>query len=178
MDQPQERKPRKPYRRYDKVETMKQFLREIRKGRTLSDICSDDGMPTVMVIMKWVETDPKFAAAYHKAREIGFDTMAEMSLDLYKDPPRLPNGKVDFGHVAWLRAKTDHLMRLLGQWTKRYRQQAQVEHGGSVGLNVITGVPTLPEEVKPAEVLPPPAESLGVEIGVPKPVEADDVRNG
>jgi hypothetical protein len=48
------------------------ILRELRAGRSLHDICSDDGMPHRATVTNWVEQDREgFAARYRQARQIG-----------------------------------------------------------------------------------------------------------
>lgn len=48
------------------------ILRELRAGRSLHDICGEDGMPHHDTITKWVRQDREgFAARYRQAREIG-----------------------------------------------------------------------------------------------------------
>jgi hypothetical protein len=55
-------------------------------GRTLLDVCDDEGMPTSRTVHSWVSEDREgFAARYHRAREIGCHTIADEILAIADD---------------------------------------------------------------------------------------------
>ena len=57
------------------------ILRELRRGRSLCEVCRDAGMPHHDTITKWVKQDREgFAARYRQARQIGHDSSAERLL--------------------------------------------------------------------------------------------------
>jgi hypothetical protein len=54
------------------------ILAELREGRSLRDVCRDDGMPSTGTVFLWVEEDRDgFAARYYQARDIGYLVVAE-----------------------------------------------------------------------------------------------------
>jgi transposase-like protein len=53
------------------TELGERILREIESGRSLHDICRDDGMPNYSTALGWTARLREFAARYHRARAIG-----------------------------------------------------------------------------------------------------------
>jgi hypothetical protein len=55
------------------------ILGELRAGRSLHDVCCDDGMPHRATVTKWVEQDREgFAARYRQARQIGHGSSGDV----------------------------------------------------------------------------------------------------
>lgn len=53
------------------------------EGESLNSICKDEGMPSEAAVRAWALEDREgFAAKYTRAREIGYDCMAEQILSL------------------------------------------------------------------------------------------------
>jgi len=53
-------------------EIAERVLAEVARGRTLTDICRDDGMPAYDTVRRWAAMDRRgFAARFAHAREIG-----------------------------------------------------------------------------------------------------------
>jgi hypothetical protein len=51
---------------------------ELRAGRSLLEVCRDDGMPTDHAVRQWMKSDRDgFAARYRQAREIGYLALAD-----------------------------------------------------------------------------------------------------
>lgn len=77
-------------------------------GRTLIDVCRDDGMPSDAAVRQWALEDrgPGFASQYARAREIGYHRMADEVL-----------GIADDGRNDWIEreqgksANTEHIQR-------------------------------------------------------------------
>jgi hypothetical protein len=55
------------------------ILDQLRSGRTLRSICRGDGMPAVSTVLLWASKD---RARYDFARELGYDMMADVILDI------------------------------------------------------------------------------------------------
>jgi len=53
------------------TELGERILREIESGRSLHDVCRDDGMPGYKAALGWTARLREFAARYHRARAIG-----------------------------------------------------------------------------------------------------------
>ena len=61
------------------------ILEQLRSGRTLRSICRRDGMPVVSTVLLWARAD---RARYDLAREIGYDMMADIIVDIADNVPR------------------------------------------------------------------------------------------
>lgn len=59
---------------------------ELAAGRSLRDVCNDDDMPAESTVRAWaVEDRNGFSAQYTKAREIGYQSMADELLEIADD---------------------------------------------------------------------------------------------
>jgi hypothetical protein len=68
------------------TELAEKVLEQLMKGRTLSDVCRDDGMPAAQTVRRWVFDDPEgFAARYLRARQIGAVAMAHQAYEIAAD---------------------------------------------------------------------------------------------
>jgi hypothetical protein len=68
------------------AEIAARILEELSSGRTLVDVCGDEGLPTSRTVQTWVKEDREgFAARYRLAREIGCHTIADEILAIADD---------------------------------------------------------------------------------------------
>lgn len=64
-------------------ETANYIIDELTKGRTLNDICREEGMPASATVREWALNDRDgFSARYATAREIGYHVMADEIIDI------------------------------------------------------------------------------------------------
>jgi hypothetical protein len=56
------------------------------EGEPLRQICRDLHMPAWRTVYDWIEKDPDFAARIARARELGFDAIAEEALEIANTP--------------------------------------------------------------------------------------------
>jgi hypothetical protein len=60
-------------------EIQARFLEQIQTGRSMRQVCTDDGMPHAATIMRWISEDADFASKYARARmtqaDVLFDRM-------------------------------------------------------------------------------------------------------
>ena len=83
-----------------------------------------------------MDKDAEFDARIARAREDGYDVIADQCMALADDQP------LDQVYVAWRRLQVETRLKLLAKWNpKKDGDRQQLEHGGGVILNVITGVP-------------------------------------
>lgn len=55
-------------------------------GEPLAQICRDDHMPAFQKVYEWMGRDPALSGAIARAREIGYDKMAEEVLEIADNP--------------------------------------------------------------------------------------------
>ena len=83
-----------------------------------------------------MDKDAEFDARIARAREDGYDELAEKCMRIAFDPCR------DQVEVTQRRLQVDTILKLLAKWNpKKYGDRQAVAHEGGVTLNVITGVP-------------------------------------
>jgi hypothetical protein len=103
-------------------------------------------MPAARTVRDWIEQKPEVSAAIARAREIGFDAIAQDTLAIADD------GRNDFmgrlaadgdekaqlafnaEHVQRSRLRVDTRLKLLAKWDpKRYGDKAAIDHTSSDG---------------------------------------------
>jgi len=117
------------------------------EGETLRQICRDERMPAWRTVYDWKEANPEFAARFARAREIGFDAIAEDSLSLLEEKPERTGtqfgDKVDPGYVAWQKNRAEQRLKLLAKWSpKKYGDKVALTDGDGKPLQ--GGAPVVP----------------------------------
>lgn len=109
-----------------------EIIEWISAGKTLASYCRQDGKIQRRVVSDWCQKDTVFAARFARAREEGFDVLAEQVYELAnEEPPRDNHGRVDSGWVQWRRNQMEYLLKLLAKWDpKRYGELQRIAHGG------------------------------------------------
>jgi hypothetical protein len=132
-------------------------------GESLYAICQDAHMPTEKAVRLWVETRPdSFAPMYTRAREFGYDSIAEAILSLGTDKAACsgPDGYIDNGEVQRLRMLSENRKWLLSKMQpKRYGDKVTQEITGEDGGALITRIELVPV---------PPKSRLIEHIGSPE----------
>jgi hypothetical protein len=59
-----------------------QIIGWLSEGKTLRDFCRQEQMPSYQSIFRWLDEDPAFALDYARAREVGFEILAEEALHI------------------------------------------------------------------------------------------------
>lgn len=113
----------------------------ISNGKTLRDYCRQDGKPHFNTVYGWIEKDEDFAMRFAHARDTGHDVIAQECMEIIDTFPMMADGdgksRIDAGHVAWMKNRVEMRLKLLAKWNpKKYGDKLDVEHKGSVGLNI------------------------------------------
>ncbi len=67
-------------------EIAQEICEKLAQGRTLRDVCRDDGMPAESTVRLWALEDREgFSAQYARAREIGYMSMADELMEVADD---------------------------------------------------------------------------------------------
>jgi len=68
-------------------ELAEEICRKLASGRSLNSIAGDRGMPAACTVFNWARKDVDgFAAAYARARAIGYEALADEILDIADNP--------------------------------------------------------------------------------------------
>jgi hypothetical protein len=117
-------------------ETADEIVEWIEQGKTLRDYCRQPGKPHYNTVYQWLDKDEEFNVRFVRAREVGYEALAQ-ECQAIADENCLD--QVDVGRN---RLRVETRLKLLAKWwPQKYGDRQAVEHGGSVSLNVITGVP-------------------------------------
>ena len=105
----------------------KEICERLSTGEPMAVICRDKHMPSVTTVWNWTQADPAVAESIARAREDGFDAIAQKALEIADDTDGDPQRD---------RLRVDTRLKLLAKWDpKRYGDKTAVEHSG--GLTVI-----------------------------------------
>src|SRR5574340_1272676 len=116
----------------------------ISTGETLQAICRCDGMPPWRTVYQWMEDHPEFAASIARARDIGYDAIAEDTLRIADDatndymerigPDDAPGYALNGEHVQRSKLRIETRLKLLAKWSpKKYGERVNLDHSGKVG---------------------------------------------
>lgn len=117
---------------FNREELVPQICARLATGEPMTQICRSPGMPDPTSVWLWSEADPEIAKAIARARQAGYDAIAEDALAIAEG--RNPV-KVE-GDVP---AQRDKLrihtrMQLLAKWDpKRYGDNVQLRHANAQG---------------------------------------------
>jgi hypothetical protein len=78
------------------AEIQDQLLAEIQTGRSLRQVCKDEGMPHFTTVLRWVAACPDFAIRYTRARVAQADTLFDRMEEVEE---QVSNGTMD-SHAA------------------------------------------------------------------------------
>lgn len=128
-------------------ELLDEICRRIADGETLRSICRDEHMPSWRAVYDWINDDAEFSSRIARARELGFDAIAEEALAI-ADTPRegeereeSDNGvKVKKGDMLGHRKlQVETRLKLLAKWSpKKYGDATNLNVSGSLALPSMT----------------------------------------
>lgn len=68
------------------TEQAEEICERIANGEPLRVICRDEHMPAWRTVYHWIEAQPEFAARIARARDLGYDAIAEEALEIANTP--------------------------------------------------------------------------------------------
>lgn len=113
------------------------------EGEPLRQICRDLHMPAWRTVYHWIEDDQDLAARIARARQLGFDAIAEEALEIANTPVVGEETEDDGEKVKVKRGdmlghrklQVETRLKLLAKWDpKRYGDRQQVEVSGKLTL--------------------------------------------
>lgn len=131
-------------------EVIERLLTGIADGQTLRALCREDGMPNWRTVYDWIEADAELAARFERAREIGFDAIAEDILT------NVDNVVAIGEHIQRSKLQVETRLKLLAKWhPKKYGDKQTVDVGNKDGetLKVDSNVDTVALTLQLAEAL-------------------------
>jgi hypothetical protein len=125
-------------------EIVDEIMESIADGVPLREICRREGMPNWRTVYDWLEADEELAARFARARDIGFDAIAEETLEIADDGTndwterKRQDGStdtvLDSEHVQRSKLRIETRLKLLAKWSpKKYGDKQTVEVGNKDG---------------------------------------------
>lgn len=116
----------------------------IATGEPLTVICRSEGMPRWRTVYDWLDAHDQFSADFARARQIGFDAIAEEALGIANTPCEGIDVEEDADGTVVKRRRADALghrklqvetrLKLLAKWDpKRYGERVATELSGPNG---------------------------------------------
>jgi hypothetical protein len=110
------------------TEIVEEICRRLANGEPLTHICRDEHMPEPRTVRLWQLEDEQVAARIARARDIGFDAIAEECLTISDDKEEDPQSR---------RVMVETRLKLLAKWChRRYGDKVELEHSGKIDSNV------------------------------------------
>ncbi len=126
------------------------------EGESLRSICRSPDMPSRPTVMAWLDKHPEFFDRYARARDIGYELLADEILDIADDgrndwverhDPENPGYKTNREHIARSRLRIDTRKWVLARMLpKKFGERQKSEPGGQVTFNVVTGIERAPND--------------------------------
>ncbi len=137
---PPRKKPRGLRVKYSK-EIAEKLLKEMEKGRTLSEICKNDkGMPTYASVQYWIRKGTHgFDKEYKKSREIQIQLWIDQMVDLAEEPPPTAPDTIEDRNERKLWVNAENQRRRLKIDTLKFiaaKLAPNLGYGEHHGLNV------------------------------------------
>lgn len=120
-----------------------EIVNRISEGETLRAICRELHMPHWSTVYNWIDTYPDFAQRIARARELGYDAIAEEALQIANTTEA--GITEESGPLGTKTTKSDMLghrklqietrLKLLAKWSpKKYGDRQAIDLGGSVEI--------------------------------------------
>jgi hypothetical protein len=115
---------------------------QLSEGISLREICRQEGMPPWQTVYSWMERDASLVEAIARAREIGYDALAEECLKIaddgtndYVEGERGP--QLNSEHIQRSKLRIETRLKLLAKWNpKKYGERVQVAGDADSPLKV------------------------------------------
>lgn len=124
-------------------ETQEYICEKIASGVPLREICREKGMPSYRTVYRLRLEDDAFEARFARARDIGYDVIAEEALSIADTPiiGQVEKDSAKDGITVTRADMTDHRrlqvdtrLKLLAKWSQRYSDkiaQQQLDRNGN-----------------------------------------------
>jgi hypothetical protein len=129
-----------------------EICRRLAGGESLEKICQDTRFPAAPTVRGWVQDGRQpFTAEYTRAREIGWQVIAESMLEYGLGNVTGPDGYVDNGEIQRLRLLSENRKWLLSKMLPRqFGDKVTQEIVGDADQPLITRIELVPVDPRPA----------------------------
>jgi|694.fasta_scaffold06859_22 hypothetical protein len=101
--------------KYDQT-TRDEICAALAEGRSLRSICRQEGMPSIVLVLRWLREEPAFVTQYVHAREAQADALAEEILEIAdnasndwmeREDPENPGFSLNGEHIQRSKLRVD-----------------------------------------------------------------------
>lgn len=126
----------------EREEALRIICEGLSEGETLREMCRRPGMPAFRTVYYWIEDDPELSARFARARQAGFDAIAEETFEIadntgFEDEDTITTERGSFPNKEWVmrsKLRVETRLKLLAKWDpKRYGETKKLEHSGPDG---------------------------------------------
>jgi hypothetical protein len=118
-----------------------EICERLAKGEPLTSICRDERMPATRTVSDWKAAHETFSADFARAREEGFDAIAEQCLQIAdetsQDTKIVGEDEREVCNSEWIsrsKLRVETRLKLLAKWDpKRYGEKVTTEVTGADG---------------------------------------------
>lgn len=127
---------------------IEEICQRISEGEPLAEICRLAHMPERRTVYDWLAADADFSSRFARARDVGFDAIAEEALKIADTPQdgvvieddgeKVKEKRGDMlGHR---KLQVETRLKLLAKWNpKKYGDRQEINHSGTIGLESLVG---------------------------------------
>lgn len=136
----------------------------VSQGESLDRICQDPRMPTATAVRLWVKNGREpFTSEYTRARELGYQVIAEDILEFGLGDVRGPDGYVDNGEIQRLRLLSENRKWFLSKMLPRqFGDKVTQEIVGNEDQPLITRIELVPvDPIRPKTIDHEPSRDDG-----------------
>jgi len=143
----------------DKEQIKDRLIAWLSEGKTLMDFCRVEVHPSFRTIYNWQAEDSVFDANIARARDIGYDAIAEESLQLADTEPlkvfdEQGNKRYDPGSIAWRKMQIETRLKLLAKWNpKKYGDKTVLAGDPDAPVNIAVDFVTFDAMLSNLELL-------------------------
>lgn len=122
-------------------DTLQDIVEQIIEGNGLRSWAKKHGYPN-SVIYRWITGNPERRIAYQQAREQAAHTLAERSLSILQQRPKIcTDGRIDNGWVALKKAEADSCRWLAARINpEAYAERSSLEVQASFKIDMTTAI--------------------------------------
>ena len=147
MKSTKKKKPKKPPGRPSRFTdaVFEEICIRLSKGEPMAKICRDERMPAVSTVTLWMEKNKMVSGSIARARVEGFDALAAECLEIADETSNdvlvMETGdRPNTEYIQRSKLRIETRLKLLSKWDpKRYGDKLDVEHSGSVEIEVSIG---------------------------------------
>jgi len=105
------------------------IIEQLSDGIPLRVICRQEGMPAWRTVYDWMAKDEELSAHIARARDLGYDAIAEECIDIADDVSgdyqEDEKGRMAYNaeHVQRSKLRIETRLKLLAKWSKKYSER-------------------------------------------------------